>query len=361
MSSRSRTLTVFFVAAVAGVGAGCGHEEPQQAEATLEPVEVAVAAVEPLREEHAIEVRGVVQPARRADVSSRVMGPVVSLRVGAGSIARKGETMLEIEPEAAQGQLAQARGAEAQAEAALALAERNHERFKALRAENAASELELDVARMQLEQARGAVEQAAGAVQTAQTVAEESAVKAPFAARVIETLVEVGDLAAPGRPLVRIESLGDPEIWLTVPARDAGRIAIDDRLVVHIDARPELGPLTGVVKEIVPSADPATHTVTIKVGLPGAAVPSGFSGRAVIAGDIADKLVVPASAVHRRGGLELVVVRSADGTARTRAVTTGSTLPDGRVEVLSGLDAGDEVAVNAPGPVADGTPLEIQR
>ena len=53
-----------------------------------------------------------------------------------------------------------------------------------------------------------------------------------------------------------------------------------------------------------------------------------------------------------------MVVRAADGTARTRAVTTGQTLADGRVEILSGLEGGSEVVVNAPGPVADGTPLE---
>ena len=52
---------------------------------------------------------------------------------------------------------------------------------------------------------------------------------------------------------------------------------------------------------------------------------------------------------------------TADGSARTRAVTTGSVVDDARVEILSGLDAGESVVVNAPGPVADGTPLEIAR
>ena len=56
-----------------------------------------------------------------------------------------------------------------------------------------------------------------------------------------------------------------------------------------------------------------------------------------------------------------MVVRSDDGTARTRAVTTGKGLADGRVEVLSGVAAGEMVVVNAPGPVADGTPLELGR
>ena len=119
--------------------------------------------------------------------------------------------------------------------------------------------------------------------------------------------------------------------------------------------------LRGSVVEIVPSADPATHTFTVKVGLGDTMVSSGLSGRATFSGDRTDRLVVPVGAVHRRGGLELVVVRAQDGTARTRAVTTGDTLKNDRIEVLSGLNAGETVAVNAPGPVADGTPLEVER
>ena len=101
--------------------------------------------------------------------------------------------------------------------------------------------------------------------------------------------------------------------------------------------------------------------MTVKVDLGDLAIPSGFSGRATITGDVSERLVVPDSAVHRRGGLELVVVRAEDGTARTRAVTTGGVLANGRIEVLSGVDAGEAVVTDAPGPVADGTPLEISR
>jgi hypothetical protein len=115
------------------------------------------------------------------------------------------------------------------------------------------------------------------------------------------------------------------------------------------------------VVEIVPSADPATHTLTIKVDLGDVDVASGFSGRAVIDGDVSERLIVPVSAVHRRGGLELVVVRAPDGTARTRAVTTGGSLAGGMIEILTGLDERDIVVVEAAGPVADGTPLELSR
>jgi RND family efflux transporter MFP subunit len=349
------------MAAVSLVLTACGHDEPRLAEANLEPLGVEVVEVERITEAKPIDVRGVVRPARQAEVSSRVMGPVVKLNVRAGSTVARGQVLLEIQPEASAGQLGQARGALAQAKAALAMSERNYRRFEALHADNAASELELDMAKMQYEQARGAVEQAEGAVRAASSVADESAVRAPFAARVVETMVEVGDLAAPDRPLVRVESLEGQQIWLNVRESDIGRVSVGGQVEVRLDARPELGVIAGEILEIVPSADPATHTFTIKAGLGQIDVPSGFSGRATISGDTTDRLVVPIGAVHRRGGLELVIVRAADGGARTRAVTTGSAINDVLVEILSGLDAGESVVTNAPGPVADGTPLELSQ
>ena len=361
MIVRSRSLTALIPIAALAFSTACGHDEPHVVVADLEPVTVKVVDVERVTQAKPIDVRGIVQPTRQAEVSSRVMGPVVALKVRAGATVAEGQVLLEIQPEAANGQLAQARGALAQAQAALALSERNFQRFQALHAEKAASELELDMVRMQFEQARGAVAQAEGAVSAAASVAAESEVRAPFAARVIETLVEVGDLAAPGRPLVRVESLEGQQIWLTVREGDIHRIADGDHVGVRLDARPELGVITGPVQEIIPSADPATHSFTVKVGLGSVDVPSGFSGRAMISGDSTDRLVVPVSAVHRRGGLELVIVRAADGTARTRVVTIGEALEDGRVEVFSGVAQGESVVSDAPGPVADGTPLEVER
>ena len=355
----SRTL-IAFVSMIALLTAfGCGHDEPQHAAAELTPLQVKVAPAELINQAKMIEVRGVVKPARQATVSSRVMGPVVTLDVRAGAIVAKDQVLLRVQPEISEGQLGQAEGALAQAKAALALAERNYQRFETLHEENAASDLEFEMAEMQREQARGAVKQAEGAVRAASSVAKDSVVRAPFAARVVETKVEVGDLVAPGRPLVKVESLKAQQLWLTIREADNHRVRIGQEVEIRLDARPELGVVTGRVVEIVPSADPATHTFTVKASLAGLEVRSGLSGRAFLEGDSAEYIVIPSSAVHRRGGLELVVVRDPDGTARTRAVTTGQMLDDEHIEVLSGLEADVQVVVDAPGPVADGTPLEI--
>ena len=152
--------------ALVAFATACGHGPADQAPARPEPVRARIAGGEG-RPRKPIEAYGLVQPARQAFVSSRLMGPVVAIHVLAGAQVDRGQPLLEIQPETSQGQLSQARGALAQAQAAFALAERNEQRFAALHAEKAASDLELDMARMQLEQTRGAVQQAEGAVQAA--------------------------------------------------------------------------------------------------------------------------------------------------------------------------------------------------
>jgi len=358
-SPRVAALALAAVLPLAALSAACGNTQHERAEAVFEPIRSRIAGVERLSESRTIDVYGIVQPARQTSVSSRVVGPVVSVAVDSGDTVAEGDVLLEIQPQLSEGQVAQARGALAQAEAARAMAEKNLARFENLHAKSAASDLELDMARMQFEQADGAVEQARGAVKSASSVADDAVVRAPFPARVVDRLVEVGDLAAPGRPLVRLESSTGRKIWLVVRESDIGRLVKGQVLPVRFDTRPELGAVSGTVDEIVPAADPMTHTFTVKLALRGVDVPSGSSGRAELPGDVVERLTVPAEAVHRRGGLELVVVRDEDGTARTRAITTGRKLEDGRVECLSGLTEQDQVVLDAPGPVADGTPVEI--
>lgn len=337
--------------------AGCGHEEAKTAAVEREPLRARVVEVRAVDGARSIQVQGVVQPERETFLSSRAMGPVTGVFVGAGDRVSTGDSLLEIQQDMSRGQLAQAQGARAQAEAALSLAQRNFERFRTLYEKNSCSEIELDMARMQFDQAKGAVEQASGAVAAAASVADESVVVAPFDAVVVEKMVNLGDLAAPGRPLVRLQSLNGRRLWLSVRESDAGFVRLGMTLPVELDSRSDLGVIDGRVVEIAPAADMATHTVLVKVELPVERLMSGISGRATIPGDSRRSLLVPAAAVYRSGGLNLVAAVDAGGLVRTRAVTLGART-DGEVEVLSGLAAGDRVLAELTAPVADGTPVQ---
>lgn len=353
MTSR-KTLSLVALALAGTLAlAACGGGGKPGESAAPAPVSAALAKAETRELPQRIELSGSVEAGESAMVSSRVMASVVAVPVKEGDLVAKGQLLVEIDPQTAKGQESQARGALAQAKAAYALAERNWQRFQALQKSGSASELEVDMARMQFEQAKGAVEQATGAVEAASSVAKESRVASPFAGRVARKMVDPGDLAAPGRPLVAVESTAGRRLVLAVPESVAveAKLRQGARLPVTVDALPGRS-LEGRVVEMSPGADPASHSFSAKVEI-GAEVPTGVTGRAVVETGRRTAVVVPASAVLPQGGMSLVVVKDEKGKARTRAVTLGARDGDS-VEVLSGLKGGEELLVGLAQAPADG-------
>lgn len=361
-------LPLFAFSVLAALTVACGgHRSVPAREPEPAPVRARAARAERVSAARRIELAGTVEAERSASVSSRVMAGVTAVHVRLGDEVRAGQALISIDPSASEGQVAQARGALAQAESALALARRNHERYQALAASRSASELELDLARSQFEQAQGAVQQARGAVASASSVARDSAVVAPFAGRITARLVEVGDLAAPGRPLVTIESRAGRRLVVAVSetiAR-AAALAPGAPLAVSLDAQTDLGEIEGRIAEISPGPDGMTHAYTIKIDLPAGRlgeIAAGAAGRAYLSirSEGGDAVRVPQEALIESGGLTLVVVRNREGKAESRVVTAGARGADSQVEILSGLAGGESVVLGLAHAPTAGTRIEVR-
>ena len=137
-------------------------------------------------------------------------------------------------------------------------------------------------------------------------------------------------------------------------------LKVGDELPVEIGVRPDWGVLQGTVVEMTPGADPLSHSFDVKVRLPlseGAELPTGVAGRAWLPGGVRSAITVPIDAVLTQGGMDLVVVRAEDGTARTRVVSLGPST-DGRVEVLAGLEGGETVLRGLPTVPPSGARVE---
>jgi multidrug efflux system membrane fusion protein len=338
------------------IAVGCGRSKEAPGKNDPAPVAASTATAEHVTLPDRLTLYGTVTADRAAAVSSRVMANVVAVPARVGQSVAAGDVLVEIDAETTRGQEAQARGALAQARAALSLAARNYERYKALAASGSASPLELDMNRMQYEQAKGAVQQGEGAVEAASSVARESRVTAPFAGRVAARLVEAGDLAAPGRPLVTVESATGRRLVVQVPAGTvaASGLKAGQKLSVRIDGI--TSDLTGTVVEMSPGADAVAHTYTVTLELAGAPVATGLTGRATLDAAVRSSVLVPESAVLASGGVSLVALKDDAGKARTRVVTTGAS-QGGKIEILSGLAGGETVLVGLTAPPADGAPV----
>jgi RND family efflux transporter MFP subunit len=204
-------------------------------------------------------------------------------------------------------------------------------------------------------QARQRVGEAA--VKEAETMLGYARVTAPFAAVVTRKLADVGDLAAPGRPLVELEDPSALRLEADVPEALIERVRLGDKLAVHVATSRD--GLEGVVSEIAPAADPASRTFLVKLDLPPATtLRSGqFARVAVPVGEISS-LRVAASAVVQRGQMELVFVEN-NRVAQLRLVKTGKRMAT-EVELVSGVEAGERVVTEGAAQLRDGQPVKVK-
>jgi RND family efflux transporter MFP subunit len=142
-----------------------------------------------------------------------------------------------------------------------------------------------------------------------------------------------------------------------VPDAIASRIQQDARLAIRIDSLK--GELTGTVREIAPTADPASRTLRVKLDLPQTAgLRSGQFARLVVPVGESSSVRVPTSAVVLRGQLEILFVVT-NQRAQFHLVKTGRTIGD-EVEILVGLASGESVVVGGAALLTDGQPVEAK-
>ncbi len=108
-----------------------------------------------------------------------------------------------------------------------------------------------------------------------------------------------------------------------------------------------------------PAADPNSRTYLVKLDLPGATgLRSGQFGRVAVPVGQVSAIRVPAAAVIQRGQMELVFV-VANGHAQLRLVKTGNCVGD-EVEVVSGLNSGEQIVTDGASALVDGQPVMVK-
>lgn len=300
---------------------------------------------------------GTVVATNSARIASRLSGYVRALHVDVGDKVKAGELLLTIDNRDVEAQVAQARAAVSSARAAYADAEFNYTRYTNLYRQQAASRQEYEAVTRDYAAARAGVTAAAAGLARAEAQRAYAEVRAPFAGVVTARYVETGDLATPGAPLLEVQAPDRLEVRTQVSGAAYRALAPGAGvLVVAAGAHTE-----AAVLQLSPAADPATETHLLKAALPAAAgFGSGDFVRVLVAVGTRRALFVPAAAVVTRAGIPAVFVLDASNRAHLRMVRTGAARA-GRIEILSGLSAGERI-VAAPGDaVANGTPIAPAR
>jgi len=288
-----------------------------------------------------VPVEGTVVARNRAEITTRMMARVSALAADVGTRVRRGDVLLRLGTEDIAANRAKAEAAVMVARAARDEAARQAERMDTLLAQDVVPQVQRDQAHLMLTQAESQLAMAEAALKEVETAGSYAAIRAPFDGEVVSRYIDEGDVAAPGMPLLVVEESGPREARLSVPVEASAGLAPGDSVrVTALGGRTVDAP----VRVVAQGADPMSKTVDVRAILP-EDWPTGVSVTALVPAGRTEAITIPTVAVVRRGQLTGVRVVTADGVA-LRWIRLGRTVGDGqRVEVLSGLNAGDQIVL----------------
>ena len=343
------TLSLALLAGGAGFTTGMARAaEPAKAAGPQVPVlQIGAKAVGA-----GMELDGSLQAVRQSVLSAQASGRIATLSVKAGDRVKAGQVLAVIDDRATQAGVAQAQAGFAQADANLANAKAAYERARDLRAQGFLAQAALDSAQAQFKAAQAGAA-AARAGQTQASVAQGfTRLTAPYDGWVLQTHAEAGGLAMPGTPVLTVYAPQPIRALVYVPASQQGLAQQAQRIEVQLPGTDKW--VKPAAQTSLPAADPVSQTVEWRLDLSAADGANQVPGRQVrvrfVGGD-AQRLVVPAGALLRRGELTGVYVVATKGEGKPagfalRAVRTGASHGAAGVEILAGLKAGDRVALD---------------
>jgi RND family efflux transporter MFP subunit len=323
--------------------AGCGRKMELPPAESLPVTAVRVYTAESKPRAATEEVVGTVHAWLRAVIEAKVTGKIDQLLVVPGQNVKAGDRLVTLDAREVQAKYEQARAVRQQAEADL-------KRLTALFEQKILSQSEFDAAQSKFRVADAVANEA-------EVMLGYTSVIAPFDGVITRKYADVGDLAAPGKPLLEMEDARRLRLEADVPEAVVDKIKLGDRLPVRIASQEAV--FEGVVGEIAPASDPNSRTFLVKLDLPSTpGLRAGQFGRVAMPVGETSALRVPASAVVQRGQMELVFVAN-DGRAQLRLIKTGKRV-DHEVEVVSGLSAGESVVVDGVAQMRDGQGLTLK-
>jgi RND family efflux transporter MFP subunit len=369
--------------------AGCGETiEPGTTSKTPPVVQNAIVETAAIKEYPVLyEAVGTVQAGATVNLASKLMGTIEKVKVREGDRVKTGDVLIMIDRRQvdagyrqAEANLAEAKkafdGALSSRDAALAserLAAATYERYLNLKKEDSVSAQEFDEVEARYREAKAAANRAETMVETATarihqaeaglasaTVTRGDAVlTAPYDGVITSKLVDEGDLASPGMPLLGMDTTQGYRVDAVLPENYYEEVKPGRPVKVTVPAVREEA-VAGTIRTIVPAADQRSRSFLVKVTLPeDLPVKSGMFARVEVPLGPTAKILVPPEAVVHQGQLTALYIVNNQGIARFRLIRLGRATQEG-VEVLSGLETGERF-VSRPVPgLRDGVKVGVK-
>lgn len=349
---------------------GCSKKEEKKDETQKQKIKAELLIISKKNVSDIYEVSGTVTSKNPVNIVSKTTGTVVQVNAVEGEKVNKGKLLILIDsPEiramlqSAESSIQETKKALDIAKANLNLAESTYRRYENLFKEQAISRQEFEnietkyiVAKNEVGRLENAVRQAEAEKSRIKGMESHLYINAPVSGIVTQKFVNPGYNVMTGTQLITVEPEDSLRIEVNADEKILSLIKKGMKIPVYIDALKK--EFLGIVSEYVPAVDPNTRTFKIKIDLPkDPKLAIGLYGTVKISLGKKESLWVPQSAIYLRGQLSYVFVVDKDKVLNLRLVRTGKVV-DGEVEILSGLNEGDQIVKTITENVKEGVIVE---
>jgi membrane fusion protein (multidrug efflux system) len=317
-------------------------EKKRERSANASPVEVAAASTKTLSDD--ITAVGSLLSDESVQIAAETSGRVSGIKFTEGDVVAAGEVLITLDDTLVAAQ-------REDAEARLTLARANYERAASLRKTGTASQTTLDTANSER-----LIAQAVYDLIDAQH--QKLSIKAPFPGVLGFRTISPGAYVTAGTALVNLEKIDRLKVNFSVPEYYLAQLGVDQKIEIIADALPGTR-FEGQIYAIDPAVDVNGRAIRVKATLPNEdrKLRPGLLARITVKGAPRTAVTIPESALVSRGN-DFLVFKADNGKAKETKVLAGRR-ENGFVEILEGVEAGQQVVIAGQARLRDGADVEI--
>lgn len=292
---------------------------------------------------------GLVEAVNQSTVAAQTSGRVTEVRFDVDDYVPKGAVIVQLRDTEQQAGLTRANSGLQDAQARYQKAADDLHRKQTLLKEQAVSRSAVDAANAEYKRARAGLNAARAQVSAAREQLDHTQIRAPYSGIVVTRQIEPGETVQPGTPLMTGLSLDALRVSVQVPQSLVASLRRTQAASILLPG-PDSTRVAAEKVTIAPRADADSHTFLVRLQLPALEQPlyPGMSVKVAITTGSRERLLVPVQALVHRSEVTGVYVVDASGI-HLRQVRPGRVVEGGRQEILAGLSAGEQVALD---PVA---------
>ena len=333
----------------------CSKEEPKQED--VRPVRAIVVGSSDI--DVNAEFAGEVRPRVESRLGFRVGGKIIARKVDIGTVVKRGQVLMQLDPQDLQLTQAQARATLRAAETQRDLARDELKRYEELRKQNFVSQAVLDARKTAFASAQANVDAARAGFSVQSNQARYATLVSDTDGVVTAISAEVGQVVSPGTPVVSVANTNDKEIVISLPEDKVDAMRKVRNVTVRMWANPAVA-IPGKIREVSPVADPATRTYPVRVSIPGAGsdVKLGMTARVQFASTSATpQMRLPLTALfNEKSSTAVWVVEK--GAVRLVPVQVGGTSGND-VVIASGISPGQTVVTAGVNKLKNGQKVKL--